>query len=134
MAGGGVLYYGQSLGSAVAVELAVRRPPRGLILESPFTSILDMARVAYPFVPVGFLIQTEYDSLSKIKMVHCPVLILHGDRDEVVPFSQGRRLFEAAHAPKAFYTISGAGHNDTYLAGGESYLEQLMGFVEKVLE
>lgn len=118
-----ILYFGRSLGSAVAVELALESPPRALILESPMTSIRDMARVVLPYLPTGFLIQTEYDSISKIGKIHRPVFILHGDRDDVVPFEQGRRLFGAANEPKFFYAIPGASHNDTYLVGGKLYWE-----------
>ena len=116
-----IIYFGRSLGAAVAVELALKAPPRALILETPMTSIRDMARKVMPYLPVGFLIGTEYDSLSKIGTIHVPLLILHGDRDEVVPFEQGRRLFEAANPPKEFYVIPGASHNNTYTAGGRPY-------------
>ena len=129
-----IIYYGQSLGSAIAVELGIRNPPHGLILESPFTSIRDMARVAYPFLPLGFLIQTEYDSMSKIGGIKSPILILHGDRDEIVPWEQGKSLFEAAPEPKTFFTLPGASHNDTFYMGGEPYLRELGRFIHSVLE
>lgn len=124
-----IVYYGQSLGSAVAVELARRSSPDGLILESPFLSIQEMAKVVMPYLPIGALVSTKYDSLSKIGEIHAPLLILHGDRDEVVPYDQGRRLFDAANAPKRFYTISGAHHNDTYMMGGEGYDTALREFL-----
>jgi fermentation-respiration switch protein FrsA (DUF1100 family) len=127
-----IVYYGQSLGSAVAVELARRAPPDGLILESPFLSVQEMAKVAIPWLPVGGLISTKYDSLSKIGAVRAPLLILHGDQDEVVPYAQGRRLFAAANEPKRFYTIVGAHHNDTYLAGGEGYFTAMSDFLESL--
>jgi uncharacterized protein len=115
-----LVYFGSSLGSAIAVEAARRRPPAGLVLEAPFTSIRDMARAHYPFVPRLFL-QTEYDSLAKLPGLRVPLLILHGDRDEVVPLEQGRRLFAAANEPKTFHLIRGAHHNDTYIVGGDAY-------------
>jgi fermentation-respiration switch protein FrsA (DUF1100 family) len=132
-----IVYYGQSLGSAVAVELAVRQtggqargaPPDGLILEAPFLSIQAMAKAVMPLLPVGGLISTKYDSLSKIGAIHAPLLILHGDRDEVVPYAHGKRLFAAANEPKRFYTITGAHHNDTYIAGGEGYFTALRDFL-----
>jgi uncharacterized protein len=120
---GRLVYFGRSLGAAVAIDLALKAPPRALILESPMTSIRDMARAVLPYLPTGFLIRTEYDSLSKIEKVRAPLLILHGDRDEVVPIEQGRRLFGAAHPPKEFYAIPGASHNDTYFIGGGRYWE-----------
>lgn len=125
-----ILYFGRSLGAAVAVELALKSPPRALILESPMTSIREMARKVMPYLPVGFLIRTEYDSLSKIGKIHAPLLILHGDQDEVVPFELGRRMFEAANPPKEFYTIPGASHNDTYLVGGPPYWETWKKFLK----
>jgi len=124
-----IVYYGQSLGAAVAVELARRSPPAGLILEAPILSIQAMAKGVVPFLPVGALISTKYDSLSKIGAVHVPLLILHGDQDEVVPYAQGRRLFAAANEPKRFFTIAGAHHNDTYVAGGTAYFDALRTFL-----
>jgi fermentation-respiration switch protein FrsA (DUF1100 family) len=118
-----LVYFGQSLGAAIAVEAARRHPPAGLILETPFTSIKDMARIVLPFLPVAGLLRTKYDSLTKIREIRVPLLVLHGDRDDVVPYEQGRRLFDAANEPKTFYTIRGASHNDTYVAGGHAYFD-----------
>jgi hypothetical protein len=125
-----IVYFGRSLGAAVAVELATRRPPFALILESPLPSIAELARHHYPFLPVGGLLRTKYDSLSKIGRVRVPLLVLHGDQDEVIPFEAGRKLFEAANEPKRFYAIRGAGHNDTYIVGGREYFRALREFVE----
>jgi fermentation-respiration switch protein FrsA (DUF1100 family) len=132
LAGTRSVYFGRSLGAAIAVEAARRHPPAGLILETPFTNIKDMARVALPFLPVGGLLKTKYDSLSKIREIRVPLLILHGDRDEVIPSEQGRRLFEAANEPKAFYPIHGARHNDTYIVGGQPYFDAWARFLEGV--
>ena len=118
-----LVYFGRSLGAAIAVEMARHHPPAGLILETPFTSIKDMGRVLLPWLPIGGLVRTQYDSLAKIREVRAPLLILHGDRDEIVPFEQGRRLFEAANEPKIFHTIRGAHHNDTFVAGGRAYFD-----------
>jgi len=118
-----LVYFGRSLGAAIAVEMARHHAPAGLILETPFTSIKDMARVALPFLPVGGLLRTKYDSLSKMQEIRVPLLVLHGDRDDVVPYEQGRRLFEAANQPKTFYTIRGAHHNDTYIVGDRPYFD-----------
>jgi fermentation-respiration switch protein FrsA (DUF1100 family) len=118
-----LVYFGRSLGASIAVEAARHHPPAGLILETPFTSIKDMARVALPFLPLGSLLRTKYDSLSKIREIRVPLLILHGDRDDVVPYEQGRRLFDAANEPKTFYRIRGARHNDTYIVGGQPYFD-----------
>ncbi|MBI4241540.1 MAG: alpha/beta hydrolase [Candidatus Rokubacteria bacterium] len=114
-----IVYFGRSLGAAVAVTLALEAPPAALIVETPFLSIRAMANRTLP--GSGILFKTRFDSLDKIGGVRSRLLILHGDADEVVPYEHGRRLFEAAPEPKAFYTIRGAHHNDTYLVGGEGY-------------
>lgn len=125
-----IIVFGQSLGAAVAVELATSRDLQGLILEAPFTSIREMARTLLPWLPIGGFLSTKYDSLSKIKTIRAPLLVMHGDRDEVIPFSQGRQLYEAGNEPKTFYPISGAGHNNTTLVGGPSYFKTMKGFIE----
>jgi len=122
--------FGRSLGAAVAAEMALRFPSQGLILESPFVSIPEMARAVFPFLPIGALLKTRYDTEEKVRRIKTPLLVLHGDRDEVVPFAQGKRIFAAAPEPKIFFTIRGAGHNDTYLAGGARYFEQLKNFID----
>ncbi len=127
-----LVYFGRSLGAAIAVEIARRHPPAGLILETPFTSIQDMARVAVPFLPVGGLLRTRYDSLAKIREIRVPLFLLHGDRDDVVPYEQGRRLFESANQPKTFYAISGARHNDTYIVGGKAYFDAWARFLQSL--
>jgi pimeloyl-ACP methyl ester carboxylesterase len=128
-----VVLFGESLGAAVATQLALEKPAGALVLESPFTSIPDMARVAYPFLPpVGPFVRTRYDTLAKAPRLSLPLLVLHGERDGVVPIAQGRRVFEAAGGPKRFVAIPGAGHNDTYLAGGQSYWDALAAFFDSV--
>ena len=129
-----IVLYGRSLGSAVAVDLAVRKACRGVILEAPFTSAAEMARTILPLPGIGRLVRTRYDSLGKIKGLRVPQLVLHGDRDEVVPYRQGRRLYEAAPGPKEFYTVRGAGHNDTYLVGGRAYFATLKRFLAELPE
>ena len=127
-----IVYFGRSLGAAVAVGLATRHSPYALILESPFPSIPDMARRAYPFLPIRPLLRTRYDSLAKIGQVEVPVMVLHGDRDSTVPIEAGRKLFEAAGEPKEFYAIRGAEHNDTYVVGGQGYFSALRRFLERL--
>jgi fermentation-respiration switch protein FrsA (DUF1100 family) len=124
-----LVLFGESLGSAVALQLALEREARGLVLESPFTSIPEMARAAYPFLPVGRFLRTRYDSLERVPRLRMPLLVLHGERDRIVPFLQGRRLFEAAPEPKRFYSIPGADHNDTYAVGGEPYWRVVSDFL-----
>ncbi len=123
-----IIFFGRSLGAAIAVDLASKHQCLGLILESPFTSLAGMVSQAFPSLPPNML-PIKYDSLAKIKRITVPLLILHGDCDEVVPFESGRELYEAANEPKEFYTIEQAGHNDTYIVGGEGYMAALQGFI-----
>ncbi len=127
-----IVPFGVSLGTAVAVELALRRKVGGVILEAPFTSIREMARKTVPWLPIGPFITTRYDNLSKIGRINAPLLILHGDRDEVIPYAQGQRLFEGATQPKIFYTISDAGHNDTDQVGGQAYFDEMARFIDRL--
>ena len=131
----GIVYFGRSLGASVAVELATRYPPRALVLESPFTSIQGMAQKTYPvvskLVPLGLIVQSRFDAIAKIGQVHTPVMVLHGDQDDMIPIEMGRELFEAANEPKAFYAIRGASHNDTYAVGGAPYFDALRAFVNR---
>ena len=125
-----LVLFGRSLGCAVAAETALRTEVHALILESAFTSIQAMARRHYPLLPgIGHLVQTRYDCLAKIKNVHSPVMVLHGDQDGIAPYDMGQELFEAANQPKRFYTIRGADHNDTYVVGGSAYYDALASFL-----
>ena len=100
------VFYGESLGGAVAIEAAVRFPPAALVAESTFTSARAMARRHYPFVP-AFLVRVGYDSLSRVAALACPKLFLHGPPDTIVPFEMGEALFRAAPEPKRFATLVG---------------------------
>jgi fermentation-respiration switch protein FrsA (DUF1100 family) len=127
--GGRIVIYGESLGGAVAVDLASKVKPCGLIVQSSFTSIADMAAELMPLVP-RFVIRTKMDSREKIARVSCPKLFVHSPADDVVPYKLGRRLFEAAPEPKRFYEIKGAPHNLTYEIGGAPYLDALKDFID----
>lgn len=107
-----IVLYGESLGSAVAIDLAAKRRIRALIAEGAFTSVADMSKKIYPFLPT-FMLKERYDSLSKIKRIAVPKLFIHSVNDEIVPYAFGRRLFEAAPAPKDFLEIRG-GHNEGF--------------------
>ena len=122
-----IVIFGRSLGGGPAAELATRVPAAGLILDSTFTSIPAMAQRAFPFVP-RFLVSTKFDTLSKLPRITSPVLVIHSDVDEVIPYAMGRALFEAASEPKAWHGIEGAGHNETLHVGGRPYLEALRSF------
>lgn len=122
-----LVLFGRSLGSALAVDLAVNHACRGLIIESAFTSSEDMFQLYAPFA--SWRPRLPYDNLGKIVQVNVPVLIIHGVRDEVIPFEMGARLFAAAHPPKFFYPLPQAHHNDTYLVGGDAYFQRLKTFI-----
>jgi fermentation-respiration switch protein FrsA (DUF1100 family) len=125
---GELALFGRSLGTALATDLAVRVPCRSLIIESAFTNSSDMAKLFAPFM-FDWRPSIPYDNLGKIDKLKVPVLIIHGDRDEIIPVEMGRRLFTAARDPKELYIISGAHHNDTYLVGGKEYFERLRAFI-----
>lgn len=129
--GAPVVYLGESLGTAVATGLAVERPPDGLILETPFTSIVDMAQAVYPFLPSG-LVRNRFPTLERISQVTAPLLVLHGDRDELVPLDQGIAVFEAAQEPKQLVIIPGGRHTDIAFVGGSRYWDPLLGFLAQV--
>jgi fermentation-respiration switch protein FrsA (DUF1100 family) len=123
-----IVIFGKSLGGAVAIDLATKVEACGLIVQSSFTSVADMAGEVLPFVP-RFVIRTKMDSLSKIASVSCPKLFIHSPADEIVPYRLGRRLFDAARAPKQFYEVKGAPHNLTNTIGGAPYYEALRDFI-----
>jgi pimeloyl-ACP methyl ester carboxylesterase len=126
-----VVVFGRSLGGAVAVDLAQDRELAGLILESTFTSISDVASPHFGSA-LASLAGRRFDSSAKIGRVRAPLLFFHGDRDEIVAYPLGRRLYELAPEPKAFEAIPGAGHNDTVEVGGPSYLERIRRFLDEV--
>lgn len=114
-----VVYLGESLGGAIALDLALQRPPASLVLLSAFTGVRELGRLHYPFVPAS-LVPDAYPALRRIHDLHAPLLVLHGDGDDIVPLAQGRALFEAAPGPKRMHVFAGLGHNDLVpLAGAE---------------
>jgi hypothetical protein len=126
-----IVVFGHSLGGAVAIDLASRRECGGLIVQSSFTSAKDMARRMFRIPLFEYLFKSQFDSLAKIRRVRAPIVIVHGTRDEVVPFSMGQRLFAAAPEPKFFFPVEGAGHNDVVEIGGDSLLGQFKFFLEQ---
>jgi uncharacterized protein len=122
-----VFLYGESLGSGVAVKLATERRVAGVILESPYTSTVAVGESLYWMFPVRWLMSDRYDSLSRIKDIHAPLLIMHGGADHVIPQSQGRELFEAALEPKLGYFPPDARHVDLSRYGG---IERADRFIE----
>ena len=125
-----LVLYGQSLGTAAAVDVASRRECRALVVESGLSSAADMAGEIMPWLPrfVRGLTKNKLDSASKVGRAGCPVLVVHGGRDEIIPAAQGRRLYEAAREPKRLRIVEGAGHNDLAMVGGGEYLDSLAEF------
>lgn len=115
--GPGVVLYGESLGTGVAVQMATERAVAAVILEAPFTAIADVAATHFRLVPVRPLIRDRYDNLSKIRYIRAPLLVIHGEHDITVPVRFGRRLFAAAREPKRALFLPRAGHNDVYEYG-----------------
>ncbi|MSP87195.1 MAG: alpha/beta hydrolase [Alphaproteobacteria bacterium] len=107
-----LVLYGESLGSGIAVQLATERKIAALVLEAPFASATEVAAGAYPFVPVCWLLWDKFESIAKIAAVTAPILVMHGERDEVIPVDQGKRLFERATAPKQIALFPRGRHND----------------------
>jgi fermentation-respiration switch protein FrsA (DUF1100 family) len=105
-----IVIHGFSLGSSVAVKLASERPARALVLEAPFTAAVDVAKLKAPWAPLQFIMSDQYLSREWIGQVRMPVLIAHGDRDHVIPFDQGQRLYALANEPKRFVRMPGSDH------------------------
>lgn len=124
-----IIVYGHSLGGAVGVNLASRRPCGGLIVASSFTNARAMTREIFALPLVGHLVKSKFDSEKRIRNVHVPILIVHGTRDDVVPFAMGQKLFDAAPEPKRFYRMEGGGHNDLVETGGEGFVASLKQFI-----
>lgn len=122
-----IIIHGESLGSAVAADLASRRPCAALILEAPFRSARAVAARVLPVI--GPLLVWGFDSHAKIARVHAPVLVLHGTADEVVNFKLGKALFDAASEPKTLWAVPGAHHNDLAAVAGPAYRERLGSFI-----
>ena len=125
-----IVLFGRSLGGAVAVQLATQRACDKLILESTLTSATEMAGMLFSGLPVKMLVRSRFDSLGAIAALQMPILVIHGTEDEVIPFELGQRLFAAANAPKYWYAIDRAGHNDTYAVGGQEYFTRLFQFIQ----
>ncbi|MBD3403510.1 alpha/beta fold hydrolase [candidate division GN15 bacterium] len=123
-----IVIFGRSLGGAVAVDLAGRVPCRALVVESSFTSATAMGKRMFPFLPIGLLIRFEFDSLSKIGKLACPVLVTHSPDDEIVPYDMGQQLFDAANEPKRFVELDG-GHNNRGYFDDPAYREALLSVI-----
>lgn len=117
-----IVFYGTSLGSGISAALSLERRPAKLILEAPFNSALDMAQISMPVFPVGLLMKDTYRSDEALKHLDVPLSWLHGSLDEVVPLSQGRKLYEAYEGPKTHLIIPGGYHTDLWNRGGREFV------------
>jgi fermentation-respiration switch protein FrsA (DUF1100 family) len=121
-----IVYFGESLGAAVAIGLAIERPPAALVLRSPFTSLADVGRLHYPYLPVRQLLKDRYDSIGRIAAARGPLLVVAGEADGIVPAEQSRRLYDAAPEPKRYVEIPGVGHNDVELLAGDRLIREVL--------
>lgn len=126
-----IVLYGKSLGGAVATELALRHEPGALVLQSTFTSIPDMAKKIFPGVP-KFLVPTKMDSLKKLPGIDCPVMVIHSQQDEIVPFEMGQSLAKATQNLHAFAHYKGYGHNDLVMGKGEDIVSHIKGLLGSI--
>lgn len=124
-----IIAHGHSLGGAVVIELAGRRPLAGLIVESSFTHARDMAKLMFGALPVHWLSAMKWASVDKVAKLTMPKLFLHGDQDRIIPFRLGQELYARAAEPKRFVTLAGVDHNDTFIAGGKLYYDTLREFI-----
>ena len=120
-----LVYFGESLGTGVATRLAAEHRPAALVLRSPFASMAAVGQFHYPMLPVRWLLRDRFDSIERIAAIGCPLLVIAGDRDSVVPYEHSRQLFAAAASPKTFVTIPGADHNDWDLLAGDRTLQAI---------
>lgn len=127
-----VVFFGESLGAAVAIRLATETPPFALVLRSPFTSLTDVGRHHYPFLPVRWLLRDRYPSLERAGSLTCPALVIAGDRDRIIPIEQSRRLYEALAGKKRLVEIEGADHNDEALLVGSELIQAVLAFVAEL--
>lgn len=126
-----IIMFGRSLGGSVAAQLATKVKPRGLVIESSFTSYADMGSRFYPYMPVRRFARFGYKTIDYVKDVSCPILFIHSRNDEIVPFEFGLELYEAANEPKELVEISGR-HNDGFLVSGEVYKDAWTKWLEFV--
>jgi fermentation-respiration switch protein FrsA (DUF1100 family) len=128
-----IVLYGESLGSAVSIELASNVPVAAIIIEGGFTSLRELAQRLLPYVPARYLCRYDFDSLSKVKGLMYPKLFIHSIDDEIVPFTMGKRLFVEAPGPKGFLQLSG-GHNDGFYISKHIYMEGIKAFLADIFE
>jgi fermentation-respiration switch protein FrsA (DUF1100 family) len=125
-----IVYFGESLGTAVAVDLAVEHQPAALVLRSPFTSMADVGRYHYPFLPVRLLLRDRFAAIDRIHRIRAPLLVIAGGQDRIVAIENSRRLYDAAAAPKTLLVVPDADHNDDALVAGDEMIEAIVRFLQ----
>jgi len=128
-----IVYFGESLGTAVAIDLAVEYPPAALILRSPFTSMADVGQYHYPFLPVRLLLRDRFQAIDQIRQIRVPLLVIAGGRDRIVPIANSRRLYDAAMAPKTLTVLANADHNDYALLAGDEMIQAIVRFLQSLM-
>ena len=121
-----IIIYGESLGTGVATEIAQNKNFAGIILESPFTSMIDAGKDKYPYLPVRLLLKDKYESDKKIKNINTPILIMHGKVDNIVPFHMGKKMYELANEPKYYYFTE---YDDHMMEFNEKLLKEIKKFI-----
>lgn len=124
-----VIVYGESLGTSVAVQVAAAREVAGLVLDAPYTSMVDLAALHHPFIPGRWFMTDRYETARHIGQAHVPLLILHGEEDSIVPVAMGREIFARAAPPKMIKTFPGAGHDNHYKYGSYDVLYNWIGLM-----
>ena len=124
-----IIIYGESLGTGIATEIAQNKNFAGIILESPFTSMIDAGKDKYPYLPVKLLLKDKYESNKKIKNINSPILIMHGKVDKIVPFHMGKKMYELANEPKYYYFSE---YDDHMMEYNEKLLKTLRDFIESL--
>jgi len=127
-----IIIFGRSLGASIASWLASKHTPAALIIESGFTSVASMGQRFYPFLPIRWLVHYKFDTIQYVKNITCPVLVAHSRSDEIIPFEEGREIFDAVPAAKQFLEMRG-GHNDGFIVSGPSYVEGFRAFISEIL-
>jgi fermentation-respiration switch protein FrsA (DUF1100 family) len=122
-----IILYGESLGTGIATELAQHKNFAGLILETPFTSMINAAKEFYPYIPVNLLIKDRYENYKKIKNIKIPILVMHGEKDTIVPFSMGKKIYQLANEPKYSYFTK---HDDHMMVYDEPMIKTLKNFIQ----
>ena len=125
-----LVYFGESLGTAVAVDLADEHPPAALVLRSPFTSLGELGHYHYPLLPVRLLLRDRFSAIDQIRRIRVPLLVIAGGHDRIVPIENSRRLYEAAIAPKTLLVLAAADHNDYELLAGDEMIQAIVRFLQ----